>query len=321
MKRIYHLPLVLLIIPLILSCSKDEFSNEDQPKADSEILKIIEEINADSIASNIKMLENLGTRYALASNRREVSFSILKKFKSYGYTNARLDSFEVTLAKGCLIYTTWQYNVVAELEGNGYPDSLILVGGHHDCTLRATEPQNPLEFAPGADDNASGVAVTLEIARVLKNLMVNPRKTILFATFAAEEFGLHGSNHMAKAMADSSAKIQFMLNNDMVSYCPIQDSSLWYVNIIDYRNSVELRKKAFRFCELYTSLKAVNNNEYQKYSDSYSFYLNNFPSLFFISFHDDPNYHTVNDLAVYQNPKFAREVAKLNCALIIDANK
>lgn len=309
------------VLLLVQSCSKDDDNADHTPKPDPYIAGIIKQICADSIKNSMIMLEGLTTRFTLANNRRDVALAIVNKFKSYGYTNARLDSFPLNISFRGAYYVTWQYNVIATLPGEQHPDSLTIIGGHHDCILSSSEPQNPLTIAPGANDNASGVAVTLEVARVLKQSGFKPRTTIVFVTFAAEELGLHGSAHMTNRLSDTLAKVKFMLNNDMVSFCPATDSTSWYLNVIDYPNSTELRKKAQTFCKIYTALKSVNDNTYSNFSDSYKFYLRGYKALFFISQSNDPNYHTLNDRTVYQNPRFAREVAKLNGALIIDANK
>lgn len=313
--------LALLLFGIVVSCSKDDEIVDPTSKPDPEIAQLTQKIHADSIAATIGMLQGMGTRFALAENRRDVAVAIMNKFKSYGYSTARLDFFQLNRYYQDQSYETWQYNVVCTLPGVEFPDSLTIIGGHHDCILRSTEPESPLDVAPGADDNASGVAVTLEIARVLKQSGFAPRTTIVFATFAAEELGLYGSQHMTNRLSDTLAKVKFMLNNDMVSFCPVTDSTGWYLNVIDYPNSVDFRKHAQKICSTYTLLKTVNDNTYRNYSDSYNFYLRSYKSLFFISQHDDPNYHKLTDLLSNQNPRFAREVAKLNCALIVEANK
>lgn len=313
--------IALAILSVAVSCSKEDETITLDSKPDPVIAQLIGNIKADSIAATISMLEGLTTRFALADNRRDVAMAIVNKFKSYGYTNARLDSFPLNFTYKNTYYETWQYNVLATLPGKEHPDSVTIMGGHHDCILRSTEPQSPFNIAPGADDNASGVAVTLEVARVLKQSGFKPKTTIVFATFAAEELRLYGSAHMTNRLSDTLSKVKFMLNNDMVSFCPVTDSTSWYLNIIDYPNSTDFRKRAQKSCSLYTLLKTVNDNTYRQYSDSYNFYLRGYRSLFFITQHDDPNYHKLTDLASNQNERFAREVAKLNCALIIEANK
>jgi len=308
--------MAILLFGIVASCSKDDQIIAPTSKPDPEITLVTKNIHADSIAATVAMLEGMGTRFALAENRRDVAIAIMNKFKSYGYATARLDSFFLHYNNS----NTWQYNVIATLPGVIYPDSVTIMGGHHDCILRSTEPESPYIVAPGANDNASGVAVTLEVARVLKQAGFAPRTTIIFATFAAEELGLFGSQHMSNRLFDTLARVKFMLNNDMVSFCPETDSTGWYLNIIDYPNSVDFRKHAQKICSTYTLLKSVNDNTYREYSDSFSFYQRGYKPLFFISHHDDPNYHKLTDILSEQNPRYAREVAKLNCALIMEVN-
>ena len=75
-------------------------------------------------------------------------------------------------------------------------------------------------FVPGANDNASGVAAALELARVMRKNNFSPRNTIEFIAFGAEELGLYGSKAYAAQANGSSKKIKMMLNNDMIAYEP-----------------------------------------------------------------------------------------------------
>lgn len=317
--RIFLFGLIALAL-FLNSCSKDESNSPEiiipELTPNPEILSIINNICEDSIQKYVQTLEDMGTRYALADNRRDVAMSILGKFESFGYLDVKLDSFKL------YDYTSepiWQYNVVATFVGTVYPDSISIIGGHHDCII-SYGSGNSFNFAPGANDNASGVAATLEVARVLKKVNFQPKTTIKFVTFAAEELGLYGSYDYANKAYQSSAKIKMMLNNDMVAYWSNPDTSNWCVNILDYTNSTSLRKKAQEVCKLYTTLKTNNDNTYQEYSDSYPFSLKGYKAIFFISNADDENYHTPNDLTTQCNFKFCREVAKVNCVLLIENN-
>lgn len=111
-----------------------------------------------------------------------------------------------------------------------------------------------------------------------------------------------------------------MLNNDMVAYETDSDKSKWKVNIIDYDNSHYLRKTAEQLCFKYTSLGCFNDNTNYNRSDSYPFFTNGFKPLFFFSAKVDPNYHTLNDLASNCNFEYAKEIVKLNCAILVDKN-
>jgi len=314
----YLLVLPVLMLALLLAgCTADDEHENETQQNERVIQQAIAQVSPDSIRQFASMLEAMGTRFALAPNRREVAVAIMNKFKGFGYEDVQLDSFALNLSWRNQYYETWQYNVVANLNGKTYPDSLIIIGGHHDCI--ATNPSdNPMVATPGANDNASGVAVTLEVARVLINKGFKPSSTIRFVTFAAEELGLYGSWHMANQFHATQAKVKMMLNNDMVSYFPTSDPSSWVLNIIDYTASTTLRLTAQNIALKYTLLSTTNDNLYQRSSDSYPFSQNGYRALFFIAQPDDPNYHTLRDSVSACNFHPAGEVAKLNCALIMN---
>ena len=311
---------IFLWLAFQISCTDDNDSSivviKDKPIP--EIIEIVGKINADSIKNHMEFLENMQTRFAFAPNRRKVAMDILNKFKGFGYEDVVLDSFQLSKIYDGQEYNTWQYNVTATLQGAYHPDSICIIGAHHDCIVQLG---NPFIFAPGANDNASGVAVTLEVARALKLSNFTPKTTIRFVTFAAEELGLYGSKDYAKKAFERVEKIKMMLNNDMVAnWDRNSDSTKWCVNIIDYANSVSLRHKAAFVCSSYTLLKSTNNNTNQTRSDSYPFYLYNYKAIFFISNANDGNYHTINDVSWVCNFRFCREVAKANCALLVMDN-
>ncbi|MDY0112594.1 MAG: M20/M25/M40 family metallo-hydrolase, partial [Candidatus Syntrophosphaera sp.] len=154
----------------------------------SDIAQIISLVSADSIRYNIQCLQDFETRYALADNRLQVAEWIKNRFISFGINDVQLQSF--------VWNNTDQYNVIATIPGTLYPEQYIIIGGHHD-SITLNQDIEPLIFAPGADDNGSGSGGTLEIARVLMQSGYQPKCSIRFVTFAAEEFGLWGSKYYA----------------------------------------------------------------------------------------------------------------------------
>jgi Zn-dependent M28 family amino/carboxypeptidase len=103
-------------------------------------------------------------------------------------------------------------NVVATLRGGVTPARTYVVTGHYDS--RVTDVLNATSDAPGADDDGSGVAVIMELARVLATRA--PEATIVFAAVAGEEQGLYGSDHLAQSYKDAGTDIQAMFSNDIV---------------------------------------------------------------------------------------------------------
>lgn len=103
-------------------------------------------------------------------------------------------------------------NILATLKGSSEPNRVYVVSGHYDS--RNSDVMNFMDDAPGADDDGSGVAVSMELARIMASH--RPAATIVFAVVAGEEQGLYGSEFMAETMKNASMDVQGMLDNDIV---------------------------------------------------------------------------------------------------------
>lgn len=112
-------------------------------------------------------------------------------------------------------------NVIATLRGAVTPDRVYVVSGHYDS--RVTDVMDATSDAPGADDDASGVAVVLELARVMAKR--RPASTIVFAAVAGEEQGLYGATHMAQQLKSAGADVQAMFTNDIVGSSTADDGT------------------------------------------------------------------------------------------------
>lgn len=306
--------LIAILIFFMIGCSKE---NDNIEKPIPYISEFIEEVNSDSLRHSVEWLQNMQTRFMLANNRKLVAKNIQNKFIQIGYPNTKIDSFYNTRSFNNTVYQTWQYNVIATLEGSVTPNEFCILGAHYDCYTKNVDQFN-LTF--GANDNASGVAVILEIARLIHKQAFVPKNSIQFVAFAAEELGLYGSLDFSAKAASSQTNIEMMLNFDMVAHWPGNNPSQWTVNIIDYENSMQLRLRAEKLCSFYTSLKTINNNTNYNRSDSYSFYRYGYQALFFMSSASDNTYHTIDDIASNCNFDYCREVAKASYALVIDNN-
>lgn len=313
---IIYLFFFLLFVIFITGCAKEDNS---QTRKESITLALTADTSADSLKKYVMWLEGIGTRFALAENHRRVAMDIRNKFIKIGYTETRLDSFLINKTYNSIVYEQLQYNVVATLAGSTHTDSVCVVGAHYDNILKSGAG-DPFLLAYGANDNASGVAATLEIARVMKKNHYSPGNTIRFVAFGSEEIGLIGSSFQAGKSRTVGEKIKMMLNNDMIACEPGSDKSNWYVNIMDYDNSAALRNRAQILADRYTVLKCVNIDSLNKRSDSYPYYANGFRALFFMSASSDPNYHKLNDTSTGCNFEYCREVANICCSILVDSN-
>ena len=314
---VMFLPLFFFAMPTCVKDNASDFDGIPLEKKDSISLKLISALNSDSIKATVTWLQSMGTRFSLADNHRLVAVSIRDKFKRNGYYTAYIDSFLLSNTWKSQNYTTWQYNVIAQLYGSVHPDSLSIIGAHYDSNVRDGDP---FKKAPGANDNGSGVAAMIEIARVMKLKNYVPGISIQFVAFAAEEVGLFGSADYAAKLAYSGRPVSIMINNDMIANVSNPNRLLWEVKIKHYSNSEDLSEKASALCGKYIKLTPVIDTSGIKRSDSYSFFLKDYKAIYFESASTDYNYHTIGDLAVECNFNYCKLVTGLSAAMLVHSD-
>ena len=201
---------------------------EPKMTTDPKIAAALREVSAERIQSNIDKLVSFGTRLTLsAQDPASIAAGhgigaarewIKAQFEEYskacgGCLEVKTDSF-VEQPADRIPKPTEITNVYAVLKGSdpGNAKRIVLVTGHYDSRNSDTLDVNG--DAPGANDDGSGTAVSLECARVLSKLRF-PR-TIVFLTVAGEEQGLNGSKHFAKMVKDDGWDLEAVLNNDIV---------------------------------------------------------------------------------------------------------
>ena len=183
---------------------------------------LLREIDETRIKATVERLAAFGTRHTLSSQddpvrgigaARDWIFQELSGYasKSGGRLTVEKQSFVQPVSSRIPVPTTIT-NVVATLHGDTSPDRIYVVTGHYDS--RVTDVMDFTSDAPGADDDASGVAVIMELARVMSS-RPSPA-TIVFAAVAGEEQGLYGSDHLAQQFKNANADIQAMFSNDIV---------------------------------------------------------------------------------------------------------
>ncbi|MGB8581841.1 MAG: M28 family metallopeptidase [Candidatus Sulfotelmatobacter sp.] len=196
--------------------------------ADSRIAAALQQVSAERIRANIEQLVSFGTRSTISvqdqsaiSAERGVGAArewIKSEFEHYakdcgGCLEVKTDTFTEPAGER-IPQPTEITNVYAVLKGTDASNAkrIVLVTGHYDS--RNSDIFDTKGAAPGANDDASGTAVSLECARVLSKLKFPA--TIIFLTVAGEEQGLNGSQHFAKMAKDQGWDIEAVLNNDIV---------------------------------------------------------------------------------------------------------
>jgi hypothetical protein len=293
-------------------------SNVNYTNLDSTISNIITNISIDSITSYIQHLQNFDSRLMLLPNRFEVSDWLKDKFISMGFNDVEFDTFyaHTTISNFGLDFdtVTTQRNVIATLPGSVYPEQVYIFCGHYDSF---NQTDNPMIYAPGADDNASGTATVLEIARAMMISNYQPESTIKFIAFAAEElmfFGDGGSEHYALEAYNTGMDIRMVNNHDMISYTsqPLEES---YVNIGFNPGSQDLSEIGVSCIDRYTSIN-VNSYGYAG-ADLGPFDNLGYKGVYFEESEFSPFYHSGNDVIGNYNMEFCTEVIKASCATLI----
>jgi len=278
----------------------------NSPFFDSAIQNLLVQVSDTALAGSIRSLQNLGTRHWGNPNRKSIAEWIQSKFIDFGVSDVVLDSFQYS--------GTWQWNVVATIPGVAQPAKEIVFGAHTDATT------SNVAVAPGADDNASGVAGILEIARVLRQTAYQPKATVRFIGFAAEEPGLRGSADYAAKAQSRAQPIKAMINFDMIGYRP-KGTTLRPCNVVMYDNGPTLASLDSLMAVTYTSLTPSVTTANRTKSDSYSFSQRGFPSVFLFDGGTSVAYHTQYDIVDSLDMTYAAEIVRtgLATALSLDA--
>jgi hypothetical protein len=267
----------------------------------------------------METLQNFGTRYTLAPNRKDIAIWIMNKFISYGYSNVQIDSF-MTVADNDPYqvhgYLSKQYNVIATLQGSVYPDTENIVGAHYDCALQLPYDTFPTygTAVPGADDNASGVAGVMEIARVLAQNNFHTESSIKFIAFAGEELGFFGSEAYSDEAYITKKNINMMINLDCIAG---GDTANWKIAILKHQGAEWLYFLGEKICQNYSSLQPWSYTVADDGSDSYTFYKKGFPSTFLHERYWSQIIHTLNDSVSNYNMSYCSEITRVALGMLV----
>lgn len=228
------------LVGIALGLAQPARAVEVTQTADTSIASAVRAISAAHVQADIEKLVSFGTRSTLSaqdpgsiSAGRGIGAArewLKSQFEAYskecgGCLEVKTDEFVQPVGPRIPQPTTL-INVYAVLKGTdpAAAQRVVLVTGHYDS--RRTDVLNATGDAPGANDDASGAAVSLESARALSKLKF--RATIIFLTVAGEEQGLNGSKHFARMAKQAGWNIEAALNDDIVGgdKSPGQDAKI-----------------------------------------------------------------------------------------------
>lgn len=229
--------------------------------------------------------------------------SLYKKGSS-DFASAFNESMTIKLNAGNMKVKKVVSNIIGYVPGKGKINEFVIVGAHYDhIGWKPGKNRAKIDYYNGADDNASGTAGLLEMARVFaaESRKGNPpARTIVFIAFSAEEDGLLGSNIYVENPAFPLDSTSAMINMDMIGRTNKQKNDYVYAIGYDYISSdwkklLHQTEKEFPDLNLDLTFNKSNDpDQYFKRSDQYHFARKGVPVLFFF---DDmqKDYHGLND--------------------------
>ena len=219
---------MLCLLGLSLGAAQPAAAQDDAPARDarpgpgSVMTAIVDSVAADRIEADIRRLAGFGTRNTMSDTlsdtrgigaaRRWIKAEFDRISEACG--GCLEVSYQTSIVTGArrIPDSTAVVNVLAIQRGTTDPERYVVMTG--DIDSRASDGSDPVTDAPGANDNASGMAGALEAARVLSKYEFPA--TIVYAGLSGEEQGLFGGQKMAAEALEAGWRIEAVLNNDMI---------------------------------------------------------------------------------------------------------
>jgi len=227
MKIKIFVALVLCLCVLAMN----SFAQKQKEKLNPEIQKMVKEISAKNIEASIRKLVSFGTRNTLSEQdnpargigaARDWIFAEMSKISADCGSCLTVEKQTFLQPKAARIpEPTNLTNVVATLKGTTDPTRVYVVSGHYDSMC--TSPTDAKCDAPGANDDASGTAAVIELARVMSKRKFDA--TIVFMTVPGEEQGLLGAAYFAEQAKQTKMNIEGMFTNDIIGGVTSQKDS------------------------------------------------------------------------------------------------
>ncbi|MCH6233132.1 M28 family metallopeptidase [Cognataquiflexum rubidum] len=212
-------------ILLLLACFSFNFAFAQTQiiHRNAEIEKMVKEISATNLEKYVRDLAGFRTRHTLSPNNPKEGISasqqyVLNHFKSFeaasgGRLTSFIDTYTIPADSRRIPTDTQSGNVMATLKGTDpNDDRVFIISAHVDS--RALDVMNTNIDAPGANDDGSGVAAVIELARIMSQKSFP--STIIFVAVSGEEQGLKGAAYLAEKAKKEHWNLVAMLNNDMI---------------------------------------------------------------------------------------------------------
>lgn len=270
-------------------------SNTDQTSL------FLDGLDCEAFKADVLALADLKTRYTYSKGALLALDYCEKSFKDLGFTTSRLPFSGMSQKRE---------NLMAVQPGTATENPYeVLIVGHLDSTSNQAST-----IAPGADDNGSGAAGVIALARLFKDL--KPAATIKYLLFLGEEQGMVGSKaYVAGLSTEELKKIRVVINMDMIGF----DVEAPVSTLIEtYSFNKPMAEKMAELAEKYTEL-ATQISYHAWGSDHIPFLKKNIPTVLTIEseFDNNPTYHKTNDLPEFINWDLGKGILRLNAVATI----
>jgi len=259
---------------------------------------IVDQVSSANILSNLTEFENLGVKRRGTSPLQNTLNWLKAEYLSYGYTTSQLQEYSFTNG------STTCKNLVVTKVGTLYPNTFVILCGHYDTIT-----------GKGTNDNGSGVATILEVARLLQNIPTE--YSVKFINFSGEEDGLIGSQNFVSSVVNATSPkmdIRLVFNIDEVGgradmtndtiTCERDTGSPTTNNAASNTFTNELITCVQLYSPLNTYLSYAYASDYMPFED------NNEVITGFFEKNETPYRHTSNDLLVNMDPTYVYNIAK-----------
>ena len=294
---------VILVLASLLSWA------QETPKAVVEVPESIAEISPEMIQADVDHLaaDEYYGRYWLSPFARRAAEWIAKQMKAAGCEPLLADNswFQEMKTKDA------SPNVVGVIRGTDPEAGYLLVGAHYDHLPPRRRGEDTIYN--GADDNASGVAGVLAIARALHPLKESIKASVVFIAFTGEEAGLKGSRYFAANPPVPLASIRGLFNMDMISRG--EEDLIFIDGAKQSPNLIKALKAANQAVGL--RLQVDTHPDWLERSDQWPFLRKNIEAVLF-SVEDHEDYHEVSDHADRILAPLAAKVASLVALATLD---
>ncbi len=288
-------------------------------KADHNTESIVSSVSINNIKNWVHNLTSFQTRHSLSVHINDVADFLMKEFKNMGYTDVVFHEYNFQGKK--------LKNVICKKKGTN--NNILIICAHYDSIME--DHNNFNARAPGANDNASGVAAILEIARILNPLKLNDN--IQFVLFSGEEQNLVGSRAYAKYITDkNNMKPLKLINLDMIGN-PAFNDGIIYVERDNNENPIhnrnpnndeesirfgEIMKQMINYTDLQVRLDSIYNSDYAPFEELGHICIGAYDGS---AEDENSHYHNSTDVETLLNYPYLTSVSKMVLATILTVGR